>query len=128
MKFGNAFNTCNCFTAGTQGVDVTGTPRVLDSGFDPSTGPWFDTSVFQQPTDFTYGAAAPGLIFGPGFWNLDTSIVKRIPISERYALDLRADFFNFFNHPNFAVPSTTFNTPAFGLISGTEAPGGNRVI
>ncbi|MBX7218570.1 MAG: TonB-dependent receptor [Blastocatellia bacterium] len=37
---------------------------------------------------------------GPGFWNLDASIGKRISITEKYSLQLRAEAFNLFNHAN----------------------------
>jgi len=37
---------------------------------------------------------------GPGFWNIDAGIYKRIRFSERYSLQLRAELFNLFNHAN----------------------------
>ena len=127
LTWGNAQNFCNCFTGGTQGVNVSGKPTVNDSGFDPAADNWFDTSVFSDPAPFTFGTA-PVDTFGPGYWNIDTSLVKRITITERYQLDLRADFFNLLNHPNFNVPGTTFNSASFGLVSSTVDPGGNRKI
>src|SRR5581483_10745586 len=41
---------------------------------------------------------------GPSFKELNFSISKRTPITESVSLDLRAEFFNLFNHPNFASP------------------------
>ncbi len=36
----------------------------------------------------------------PGFWNLDGGIYKNIPLTERYGLQFRAEFYNVFNHAN----------------------------
>jgi hypothetical protein len=38
------------------------------------------------------------------------SLVKSLPIGGRQLLRLRAEFFNVWNHPNFANPSTTFDS------------------
>jgi hypothetical protein len=37
---------------------------------------------------------------GPGFWNIDTGLYKKIHFSEKYALQLRAEVFNLLNHAN----------------------------
>jgi hypothetical protein len=41
---------------------------------------------------------------GPGFRNYDFALSKTTKLGERVNLDLRADFFNIFNHPNFGNP------------------------
>ena len=46
---------------------------------------------------------------GPGYFNVDLSVGKRFPITERWALQFRADFFNAFNHPNFDNPRNSTN-------------------
>lgn len=40
---------------------------------------------------------------GPGFWNIDTGLYKKIHFSEKYALQLRAEVFNLLNHANLYV-------------------------
>jgi hypothetical protein len=40
----------------------------------------------------------------------------------RHGLQLRAEAFNVFNHPNFTNPGTTLETANFGVITGTEDP------
>ena len=46
--------------------------------------------------------------------------MKNITWKERYNLHLRADAFNVFNHPNFAVPSASISNPAsMGVVSST---------
>jgi hypothetical protein len=46
-------------------------------------------------------------VTGPGLINIDYSMTKNIPIkriSESFNIQFRAEFFNIFNHPNFAPP------------------------
>jgi len=44
---------------------------------------------------------------GPKFFDTDFSLKKAIPIYEHLHLDIRAEFLNAFNHPNWAVPGVT---------------------
>jgi len=50
--------------------------------------------------------------------NFDASAIKTIEIKERSRLQVRAEFFNLFNHPYFNSPGTTFGNASFGIISG----------
>jgi hypothetical protein len=50
------------------------------------------------------GNLARNSFVGPGYRNLDFSVVKATPLTERLTMELRADFFNIFNHPNFSNP------------------------
>lgn len=43
-------------------------------------------------------------VYGPGFWNIDFSTTKDTHLTEKLVLQLRAEFFNVFNHPQFALP------------------------
>jgi hypothetical protein len=45
-------------------------------------------------------------LIGPGFGDVDFSVAKDFPLHfrEGMSLQIRADFFNVFNHPNFANP------------------------
>jgi hypothetical protein len=40
---------------------------------------------------------------GPGRWDVTTGLYKKIHITERMSLQLRAEVFNLFNHPNLFV-------------------------
>jgi hypothetical protein len=66
---------------------------------------------------------------GPGFWNLDMSVLKdfKMPWSENQVLQFRTDAFNIFNHPNFEPPNATLQAPGnFGTINSTiPGPDGN---
>jgi hypothetical protein len=58
---------------------------------------------------------------GPHQVNVDFSVIKRFPIRESRNLELRAEFFNLFNHVNFANPISNLNavTPSGGSINAT---------
>ena len=64
-------------------------------------------------------------LYGPGLVNFDMSLLKNIPvarISESFNVQLRFEFFNIFNHTNFAVPSNVTLGPSLGLLSSTSTP------
>ena len=44
----------------------------------------------------------------------DTTLRRQFHLSERLALQARADFFNIFNHPNFGSPINFLSSPQFG--------------
>ena len=68
-------------------------------------GQWYDPRAFLLPLPGTFGNVARGSFFGPGFWNLDTALVKRFVLTERVNMQFRAEAFNVFNHANFASPN-----------------------
>ena len=83
---------------------------------------WFNISNFAQPATGTYGNAGKGTYRGPSLWDLDTALMKvitPIPSREIFNFQFRGEFFNLFNHPQWADPNVTFNNAAFGTIRGT---------
>jgi carboxypeptidase family protein/TonB-dependent receptor-like protein len=58
-------------------------------------------------TDF--GNVGRNVLRGPAQNNLDFSIIKRFDISESKNIEFRAEFFNLFNHVNFANPISNLN-------------------
>lgn len=66
---------------------------------------------FAQDCRFTggvnsmhFGNLGRNALLGPDFRNMDFSIIKDTHITERWRLNFRVDFYNLFNHPNFANP------------------------
>jgi len=51
-----------------------------------------------------FGNVGRNAFTGPHYRNFDFSLAKDTPLSERVRMQLRADFFNIFNHPNFSNP------------------------
>ena len=119
LNIGNASNTCNCFSQGTQGVDLMGSPGDPPSNFDPGRDTWFNTSAFSAPAPFTFGNAGAGLLEAPGFFETNLTLSKRFSITERVSTEIRGEFFNLFNQVNLGVPGTNFGTGQFGRVSGT---------
>jgi hypothetical protein len=66
---------------------------------------WFDPRAFKMPIAGTFGNAGRGAFRGPGLFNVDTSLFKRIPIRESVTLQFRAEAFNVLNRVNFAFPN-----------------------
>lgn len=86
----------------------------------PSTG-WFNRSAFTLPAPGTFGNVGKGVLTGPGYFGVDASLLKRIAVSEGKGLQLRFEFFNILNHPNFNVPNMQFDSASFGTIATAES-------
>ena len=87
----------------------------------PSIGEWFKTSCFAAPAVGKLGTASRTPVSGPGFVNTDFSAIKHFLLPrEGVHLDLRAECFNLFNHPQFGTPNADFNASAtFGVVNTT---------
>ncbi len=97
---------------------------------NPTIDKWYDPDAFrvvtcQQPgstaTDAGralntylaqfchYGSAGQGILEGPGFKNVDYSLLKNTQITEKLKIQFRWEIFNLFNTPQFAVPASGLN-------------------
>jgi len=132
----------------------SGTPLMIQDGFDAA----LSTINHQQPNlvdpehvytgqscarcfylnKAAFAAQAPGVftgnlgwnsITGPTFWDLDMSVSRDFRITERQAIELRADAFNLTNsYVALMAANTPFSTaygnpttgPAFSLINGNQ--------
>jgi hypothetical protein len=86
-------------------------------GVNPIMPHWTPTTGYLNPLAFSQPNGTPGnlgrnAIFGPGYSNVDFSVTKNTRITETLNVQLRAEFFNLFNHPNFALPNHNL-TPGF---------------
>jgi hypothetical protein len=82
---------------------------------------WFDITQFTQPVSYSLGNVGRTLpdVRGPSIFNQDLSLIKNTRIRETVTLQLRFEYFNAFNHPNFDLPNTGLNSGAFGRITST---------
>ena len=64
-----------------------------------------DGSILQQRIATAYGNAGVGILQGPGQFNFDLALLKNTRITENKFVQFRAEFFNLFNHPQFANPT-----------------------
>lgn len=101
---------------------VTGLPTVFDPsliGADGRANPAF----FTHPAAGTFGRLSLTPVNGPGYWNVDTALIKRTRFKENLNLELRFEAFNVFNHTNFSVGENfDINSTSFGKISSTFDP------
>jgi hypothetical protein len=69
---------------------------------------YIKTACFVVPSVPTrLGKSGRNGVIGPGIRNFDLSLIKNNKLTERLAMQFRAEFFNVFNHTNFAVPDRT---------------------
>jgi hypothetical protein len=104
---------------GLRGTDANGWPDYvpgckIENPADPLH--YINTACFTLPNPITrLGNAGRNIATGPHLFNWDMAFYKNIPISsisEGFRVQLRAEFFNILNHPNFAPPLS--NNAVFG--------------
>jgi len=100
----------------SQRANITGPTTVL-GGIGPGSK-WFDTTNFSIPALATFGNAGRNTMSGPGYWNLDMSVIKKLPITERFRSELRLETFNLTNTPHFNNPTTGLDSTQFGEVRG----------
>ncbi len=81
---------------------------------------WFNPAAFIQPTVGTWGNLGRGVFNGPGLAELDVSLFKTTPITDRSSLQFRAECFNVTNHTNLGTPNTSTFSNSAGLITATS--------
>jgi hypothetical protein len=89
------------------GVTQAGTiqwlnPNAFVSAVDPSTG---QCNGGDSPQSCQFGNLGRNALRGPDFLWSDFYLTKWFPLTEHVKLRFEGQFFNVFNHPNFALPS-----------------------
>jgi len=106
--------------SGTQRPDLVPGVSLTPTG-GRTVAEWINPAAFATPAG-EFGTAPRNLLRGPGTWQLDFGAAKTVPLTERARLELRAEFYNIFNHPQLGQPQSTFNpsnTSGFGSIINT---------
>jgi hypothetical protein len=80
---------------------------------------WIDVSSFQTPPLGTFGNLGRNTLRADWNKNLDLSIFRQFPISERFRLEFRFETFNLTNTPVWAVPVSSLEAPNFGAVTHT---------
>ncbi|HKO99648.1 MAG TPA: TonB-dependent receptor [Pyrinomonadaceae bacterium] len=114
---GDVSNCLNNYFA--QGAFVTSRPRLDGTS----------VGVVNNPTfvpDAPFGNTPRNFLTGPGQKNVDVSLIKFIPFTERFRGEVRAEFFNVFNWVNYANPVNNIAIGSFGRI--ISASTGPRVV
>jgi hypothetical protein len=105
----------NCLSNGFAGA----TKNRQTISTQSASGAYLNIASFSQPGNGTFGSCHPRPYAGPGASNVDGSLFKQFSFTEVRKLELRFEFFNLFNHADFAAPGSAINSPAtFGKVSG----------
>jgi hypothetical protein len=84
---------------------------------------WYNKAAFALPSAGQFGNIGVNTARGRGSFNIDLSVIKRIPIREKQEIQFRAEAFSLPNSPIFGNPTSTFTSSTFGL---TTTAGGSR--
>jgi len=114
------------------GVTPAGTvqwlnPDAFDSTVDPSTGACLGG---DSPGNCQFGTLGRNALRAPDFVWSDFYVTKFVPLNERVKMRFDAQFFNVFNHPNFALPGMVLagipgkpsTQTGFGALTATTSP------
>jgi hypothetical protein len=102
-------------------------PNAFSSAVDPSTG---TCAGGDRAANCQFGMLGRNALRGPGFVWSDLYLTKWFPLTEKLKLRFDVQFFNLFNHPNFALPSMVMagipgkpsTQTGFGALGYTTSP------
>jgi hypothetical protein len=119
----------------TAGVDKSNTGLGADRGVisGPAKGPgacgtkapcvdFLNRNSFSSPATGTFGNTGKNSLFGPNLIDWDMGLFKNFPLSERFKLQFRAEFFNTFNRVNLLSPTAAVSSGGFGTITSANDP------
>ena len=98
---------------------------------DPNDGPhtidqWMLASAFQRLNPITqagrFGSEGRNVVRGPGYADLDMSLVRTVPLTTGLTLELRVESFNLTNNTNLGLPVADLNSATFGRILSAGPP------
>jgi hypothetical protein len=105
-------------------AECNGVPSIVNT-FIPGIGrQWFNnTGQFTNPASGTFGNCSPQLsdLRSPHYSDVDLSLHKDFPITERFRLQFRSDFVNAFNHVQYNAPNMSLGS-TMGQITGAQPP------
>jgi hypothetical protein len=86
--------------------------------------------VLKNPLPGTLGNLAQTFFTTPNFFDLDVSLTKQFRITERFNFEIRTDWLNATNHPDFsnATIDGSIDSATFGRYTGAGGANNNRII
>jgi len=125
-SIGGTNNPLNCPGCGSIRINISGDPTPIGA-VGSSTQPYYDPSLFSQPTGVGvegFGNSGRNRFRRPPVWNVDVSLFKRFTPIGRVTPELRIESANFFNHPNWGAPVTSFTANNFLQFTPASYDGG----
>jgi hypothetical protein len=81
---------------------------------------WLDRAAFKEPSAGTHGNSGVGVVRGPGWKTMNLSLHKSFAFGEAKSLQVRGEFFNITNTPQFGTPTMSVSSSTFGRITGAQ--------
>jgi hypothetical protein len=88
-------------------------PQVAILGGHDANSPYFDPNAFAVPAAGVVGSSGRNIVRGPGYFNINLSLVRDFTLTERFKLQFRAEAYGLTNTPNFANPGATVSAATF---------------
>ena len=79
-------------------------------------------SAAGQPIQTDWGNIGPNSFRGPGYFDIDLSVLRNFAVREKWKFTFGMQAYNIMNHPNFANPSGSYTSGSFGTITSTLGP------
>lgn len=117
--FTTGFSGANEVSADVAAPGVVGR-HCSSTAANPAT-PCFNSTDFVTSGQVNFGNNRRNSFFGPHYADADLSRSKKFVTSERFTLQLGANAYNVFNHPNFALPGGNVQSSP-GAITSIAAP------
>jgi hypothetical protein len=98
---------------------VAGCNKTIDGAPKTKLTKYFNTACFVKSNDFAFGnePRVDDTLRAQGQNNFDLSIAKKIPVTDRFNFDLRAESFNLFNRTQFAPPNAQVDVSTYGTVT-----------
>jgi hypothetical protein len=84
-------------------------------------GKILNSAAFSSPPAGTQGNFGRNVLRGFGAWQADVGVQRQFHVTDTVSLHFRGEFFNIFNHPNFANPVNALSNALFGRSTQTLA-------
>jgi hypothetical protein len=75
-----------------------------------------------NPPSYTFGNSPRSGLRGARVVTTDATLEKQFLLTERWKLDIRAEFYNLLNHSIFNIPGFTLGSAGFGVVSSARSP------
>ena len=123
MPIFGASDNSGTFSRGAR-ADCNSLPSIENTPIPGIGTQWFtNNNNFTQPAIGTFGNCSPQLagLRSPRYTDVDASVHKDFPLTERLRLQFRTDFVNAFNHVQYNAPNTTIGS-TMGQITSAQPP------
>ena len=92
-------------------------PTVANLGGIGPGNPYYDPNAFAPVSVVRFGTAGRNILRAPATFNLNASVFRTFPITERFHLQFRAESYNLSNTPHFAAPASNVSSGNFLVIT-----------